>query len=164
MSEADRPERLTPEPLVYGEIDDGLVFLPARRAHALVRLRESLANARTWGELRALLDEELWAEVQERRDVYDVVRSGGRDDAEFDPRLLAGYAEGAWPRWPANEMIDLLPTDLVQRYGKLTDTLLDGPFLCLYAQCEEELVGDLVERGWECERDDQLVLEASGYD
>jgi hypothetical protein len=103
-------EQLKPEPLVYGEIDDGLVFIARGRAEELI-------------------------------------------------------ATGDWEStWPAQEMRRLLPEDLLSRYGVVTSTLLDGDFLSIPSASEDELVAELELRGWSCQRDDAVVLEASGYD
>jgi hypothetical protein len=99
-----------PVPLVYGEIHDGLVFIPVERAEELIE-------------------------------------SG-------DP----GTA------WPAQEMRGPLPADLLTRYGEVRTSLLDGDFVSIALGCEDELVTELEARGWSCERDDTMVLEASGYD
>ena len=153
------------EPLVYGEIDGvGLVFIPAKRARELALLNEVLPVARTWGELRDLLDERLWAEIQDRRDAYDVARSTGAEYEPFDPEQLTGFSAGAWPSWPAQDMLKLLPHDILAGYGKLTDTLMSGTFVRLFAANEVEIVAELEERGWKCEKDEALVLAASGYD
>jgi hypothetical protein len=99
-----------PEPLVYGEVDNGLVFIGIARAEELI-------------------------------------------------------ATGDWEAvWPAQEMRRLLPADLLSRYGVIEDTLLDGAFVRIPCECEKELVAELEARGWECQRDDGMVLEASGYD
>jgi len=107
---ADQDGKLTPEPLVYGEIDDGLVFIGLARAKQLI------------------------------------------DSGDWETS------------WPAREMRGLLPADLVARYGVVTSTLLDGDYLSIPTQHEAELVAELESRGWTCERDDAMVLEASGYD
>lgn len=99
--------------LVYGEIDDGLVFLSRARAEELVEIRD---------------------------------------------------ATGESPTWPAQEMLDLFPAEVIRRYGELRDTLMDGAFPVLHTSSEAELVAELEQLGWTCERDDALVLEASGYE
>lgn len=105
----DDPVKPEPQPLVYGEIDDGLVFIPRARAEELIESGD-----------------------------YDVV-------------------------WPAQEMREVLPPDLLSAYGVLTATLLDGDYVKIPLQGKEQLVRELESRGWECEEDDAMVLEASGY-
>lgn len=101
--------QLKPEPLVYGEIDQGLVFIAARRAEDLIETGE-------------------WEHV-----------------------------------WPAREMVKILPADLVSQYGVLQSTLMDGDFVSIPLHHEDALVRELETRGWDCERDDAMVMEASGY-
>jgi len=153
---------LEPEPLIYAEIDDGLVFITATRAQQLVELRDVIPEARTWADVRAGVTDEIWHELRERRDPYDIRRLGDSLEAEFEPEQV-GWGD-TWPEWPAQAMRKILPHDLLDRYGVLTDTLLDGTFLHIPTEREDELVSELERRGWSCERDDALVMEASGHD
>lgn len=52
--------------MVYGDISDGLVFLPEQEAVELAQLHEALQQAETWGEFKTLASEANYRAAVER--------------------------------------------------------------------------------------------------
>ncbi|HWO41474.1 MAG TPA: hypothetical protein VNO43_06685 [Candidatus Eisenbacteria bacterium] len=124
--------------LVYGERGGSLVFIPKYLAVELVNLWAALQSSRTWGELKSRIGDERYQEIlmpyfenfydelsseldltreeameqfQARRGLKDL-EIGDRlpeDDDLFDIRDVLGLADGDWPEWPAQEMLNRVP-------------------------------------------------------
>jgi hypothetical protein len=81
----------------------------------------------------------------------------------FDPEQVPGKADGDWPEWPAQAMLSWMPADIVLRFGRREESVLNGSFLWLDPGSRDEIVEALDALGWQCEEDEGLVMAASGY-
>jgi len=80
----------------------------------------------------------------------------------FDADELPGFAEGDWPTWPKQGMLEWLPPS-VQELGTVKDTLLTGSFLHLDHDRQDEVIEALAAEGIECrEYTEDLVVRACG--
>jgi len=85
------------------------------------------------------------------------------DNSAIDPDLLPGYADGDWPPMPGALMLGWLPDDLVEAYGRVTTTVLNGDRLDIEdADQARELAAVLAERGVKLTRDDALIAKVVG--
>lgn len=158
------------EELVYailGESDEG-VFVPEGEAKAALALRLALRDAQTWGELRAAVNEERFAEIIERCVLgFDEDENEEpimpADDDEFYAELISGYEDGDWPDWPAAQMAEWMPSDLAEEYLAEIGTRLNGSYFAVAQDLVDELVAELEDLGHPCRRDDDLVAFISGY-
>ncbi len=88
--------------VVYGEIQDGLVFIPVEEARELAGLREALGTSKTWGEFRARVPKERYEEALERLPQNEEREEGEEveepaPEARFAPEEIGGFADGDWP-------------------------------------------------------------------
>jgi hypothetical protein len=147
--------------LVYGIAGGALVFIPAGTAADLALLRSTIRSAATFGEARRGLPDHLYdALVEQRGDEYEDPPS---EDEPLVADELMGYADGDWPRWPKQEMLEWVPRDVQDEFGHVDASVLNGDFLQLDVARTEELVARLEVEGFSCHRDDALVSRASGY-
>lgn len=147
--------------LVYGEINDGLVFMGEQKAHEHVAIHGALESASTWGELRDKLPGDAHPQMLALLDGGDDELP---DDADvFDAGEFGPYADGDWPPWPAQRMLDWVP-DRVRALGSSEPSVINGDFLELDPALEHKLVEVFADEGFTCRRDDALVRRASGYD
>jgi hypothetical protein len=149
--------------LLYGRLDDfQLVFIPEDRAHDLVKVRDAIENARTWGEFRLLLPERRWREIA---DDYAPVEEEPppADDEPFAADAVPGYIDGDWPEWPAQQMLDWMPQDIQDRFGDVGSSMVSGDSLYIDPASERDVVAALQNAGYVCSRDDKLVARASGH-
>ncbi len=149
--------------LIYGEVDDRLVFIPRSQALELARLTGGVDDIGTWGGLKAAMSPVRWQEIVGRVADGDEARMPAAD-RPFDPDEIPGRAESDWPEWPAQEMLNWMPADIVMRYGNEMESLTHGTFLSLDLGDEEEIVAALEYLDWTCEEDEALVAAASGFD
>lgn len=151
--------------VVYGEVPDGLVFVPRTHALELKVLHAALNRVKTWGEFRVLVGRARYEEAVERF-THEGEEEGAREPAPeeaFDAERILGYADGDWPEWPAQMMFDWLPAEVQQEFGSPQPTLISGDYLWLPLDHEKRVVAAMKVRGYSCTRDDDLVREASGY-
>lgn len=158
-----------PDQIAYGTLDnETAVFMPLRYAEPLGELRSALSSS-TWGELRAQVTEAAmsrmlarWGNNEERlADGLPLDAPG--DEEPLSPQELWGHTDGDWPDWPAQRMLDWVPTDIAERFGQQVSSVLNGEFLKIPASQTEPMARALQTHGFQCERDDDLVLLASGW-
>ena len=121
--------------LVYNrssDLDELVVFAERELAEVVSTIRVALRTARTWGEFAQSLPEGEWAEVLERlEEVPDPA-------APFDADEVPGHADGDYPTWLAARMVDILPAEVVTKYGARIDSVLNGEAIELpWAQAED---------------------------
>ena len=154
------PDQLAlPEEVVWGYEDwQGYwAFLPRDDAEYWAGVRHAIASER-WGELRRAVA------VDDRDDVDDWgLDEEISDNSAIDPDLLPGYADGDWPPMPGALMLGWLPDDLVEAYGRVTTTVLNGDRLDIEdADQARELAAVLADRGVKLTRDDAFIAKVVG--
>lgn len=152
MSELSDDDR---RDLVFGVVDDSLVFLPRKQATKLFAIHEALATAKTWGELHKALPRDAWEEV------LDMVDRPPRKDAPFDSGQLGGYCDGLWPAWPAGDMARWVPKTIP--HATVESSVHDGPFLQLDPAHRDEIVAAFEAAGFRCTEKQAMVRHACGY-
>lgn len=160
--------------LVYGDVQDGLVFIDEGEAHDLVQLHRALGRARTWGEFKAQapshwydsavehLKEQLLDEIEnDEDDVYEEPAA----EQKFDAAEIPGHMDGEWPGFPHVSMGSWVPEEVQDRFGSMTHSWgLDAIYwTVLTPDKEEQIVSAMQRHGYDCVRDDELVWEACGY-
>ena len=147
--------------LVYGQVNESLVFIHRELAVDLARLWDALGSSSTWGEFRKGISPDRFRTLAERfADGGDCVP---RDAEEFPGYDLPSVADGDYPEWPAQLMIDWVPSEIIDaRYAKIVTSVFNGPFLVLDAACESAITADFRSHGFSLTKDLELVLRASG--
>ncbi len=133
---------------------DGVVFAERAAAESVARIHAALNGSRTWGELRAALSAEEYAEILDNNELEaDEVSPDGDFDADRD---VAGYADGYYPAFLQREMLKWFPRELSAKYGRVDATLHDGEVLILPADQAEVIAAELIASGHVVERSDLL--------
>jgi hypothetical protein len=185
-------DRSGPRPVVYGEIDGYLVFIPQARAHELASIHEALRFSETWDDFRSVISAEEYARI--------LKRLGGstfeeflRSEREMDPRIteeeareayldlsigerlpemddpfsmddIPGASDGDYPSWPARAMLSWVPESIRHSFGRVENSVINGDFLTFDPASAKTLVEAFEREGYHCVRDDDLVRRASeGY-
>lgn len=125
------------EPFLIHSFDRSLVVMPRSEARRLAALNEALERCMTWGEfVHAVADD-----AATRRYLEDAFDNELPDaDRPFDAEELPGFADGDWPTWPKQAMLEWLPNS-VTSLGTIETTMLNGDYLHL----DESLVDDVIE-------------------
>lgn len=179
------------DPIVYGQVDGGLVFIPVEEAKRLAGIYAALKTAKTWGELRKKLPEGVYADIlnnmiedrgfesfylywieehsegtrDQAFDEYQALAFSERlpnDNDAFDSAAIPGFCDGDWPDWPQQEMLNWVPTVIQKTYGQRVDSTLNGPFLTFRTENEKAIVETFIELGYRCQKDDRFVRQACG--
>lgn len=135
-----------------------LVFVEKRLAEDLMLLRTGVA---TWGAARNNLKPSRWEEIVEMYADFEIDIPS--DDDAFDLDGIPGFADGDWPEWPAQLMLEIVPSSISEKYGRKVDSVFNGQFLEFDAADEENIVAEMNAAGFTCTRNDSLVATASGY-
>jgi hypothetical protein len=150
MSDRQRPERI-----VYGITSDGTARLMDRDTATYLA---ALFAARTWGDLRRDLPDT--AAEAEAHSYTDLGEDPPADSDPFDLAALPGYEDGDGPVWPAQELLDWLPDELLERYVYEQESVFNGSFGEIDEDDLEPLAAALRERGYTVEHDDELIERA----
>jgi hypothetical protein len=145
---------------VLGIAGDWLVVMPLSEARRLAALEEALWESRTWGAFRSRIadDPQTLAELRERFDGHLPDPAG-----PFHADDIPGHADGSWPSWPAQAMLDWLPRS-VQALGTIEESVFNGPLLRLDEAVRGEVLDAMAAEGIECREDSRgLVARACGY-
>jgi hypothetical protein len=102
--------------VVYGDIDPCLVFIPREAADELAGLRRVLSEAATWGDFTSHVAQGRFEDVVSR------IERRPADEEPFDADMIPGYADGDWPEWPAQQMLQWMPPE-AWAYGSVEDSL-----------------------------------------
>lgn len=129
--------------------------MPRQRALDIAQAYEAVDSSTTWGELvnrlPGYMRDELMnffeEEVPNENDAFE------RDD-------VPGLADGDWPGFPAQEMLEWMPRDIQQRFGKVETTVFNGDYLEFDSLCEQEIVTALEQNGFKCIANQQLIGRA----
>jgi hypothetical protein len=156
--------------LVYGELNDNLVFLPMSKALALYGLQMAMSSSETWGELKLAVPSDLYRGLVLRY-------CEGMEVDEDDPELEDGeprpdssldffeglMTDGDFPDWPEQDALAWMPKDIQKQFGETTGSVLNGDYLELAPKHEAAIVAALSAHGYECKRDDELIRNAKGH-
>jgi hypothetical protein len=96
---------------VVDSFDNGVVAIPLDEARRLAALNDALETSATWGEFLTSVagDVETWTYLN---GCYDDEAPLGEET--FDPDELPGFADGYWPTWPKQAMLDWLPQQVTK--------------------------------------------------
>ena len=81
------------------------------------------------------------------------------DDAPFDPTEIPGFQDGDFLDFPQHLMLDLIPMPVQRHFGRVEESVFNGPMLILDADKEDEIVAALICQRVICEKDEALVSE-----
>lgn len=106
----------------------GLVFADPERARAVSRIDAALSESRTWEEFRAAMDPEEYERlVSTMFDEEGLERP--TPETPFRAEEVPGYCDGDYPPWLQQEMDDVLPWELIERFGQHEPTCINGWFV-----------------------------------
>lgn len=107
--------------------DDGLVFAEAERAQFISKIHEAITKSSTWEEFRRAMPRSEYSRlIRERFDELGEPRPRGSD--RFDPGQIPAYCDGDYPAWLQQEMDAVLPTEILEEFATVEDTVLNGPY------------------------------------
>jgi hypothetical protein len=134
--------------LIYGEAPNGgLVFMERSKALENIAFRA----AATWGDFRKgapTLYERALADL-------DAEENPPPDTQELDHEALDG--DGDFHYFPEQLMLDFIPKLVQERYGRVEETVFNGPMLILDPDHESKIVAVLRNRGFSVQRNDALM-------
>lgn len=146
--------------VIYGTLHDELLLIPREKAEELAAVHTALNTAKTWGEFMALLPAAARTELEAFCAEEDESRP--EDTRQFARDDVPGVQDGDWPGWPAQMMLEWVPKEIQQTYGKVDFSPVSGDCLTLDSSQTDVIVAVLEQHGYACIRDDELVVRASG--
>ena len=142
--------------VIAGIFDNTITFIERHRLDDLLQIRLAIEESKTWGEFFHLLPLHITSGVKSNLDAsYDPKR-------KFEADEVPGYADGDWPAFPHQLMIDFLPRSLIAM-RKIESTIFNGDRLDIPERNASAACAELRRLGWNVVRDDQKVIRAVGY-
>jgi hypothetical protein len=166
-------EKLT----IYGITGLGLLFVPESRAHELANSNKALLTAKTWGEFKSLVSKELYEFYLTNSSYYegpyepedgDCTPYDIPPETPFTPNDVVMYDE--LPANPEIEMSEWMPEEIQEKFGRkmrydaMDMNVPDGEILVLDEEQMDEIVAELEKLGYECRRDDDLLMAGTTLD
>lgn len=170
-----------PITLIYGIVDDNLVFSPEQEATDLARRWYAIKNAKTWQDFIDFTSEatfnQLIYEILEALEFVDLHPNYlmGEDlssyitdlhlpqpDDAFTTDVLPGFDEGNYMPIPAQEVISWLPEELQDNLGQFDHHPLFEFIYRIDPANELLVVQSLEAAGFICKKNQALIEQAHG--
>ncbi len=159
--------------VVYGDSVFGLMFMLESRAKELAESNKAVLTAKTWGEFKASVSEEMYKFYLANSSHYkgpnpledeDYIEFDIPADIPFTPNDVV-YSD-VRPAYPEIEMSSWIPVEIQNKYGrKLQYYAMDGnvpagDILELDEEKVDNIVAELESFGYTCRRDEKLIYAA----
>ena len=163
--------------IIFGKTNLGLLFVPESRAKELAESNKALLTAKTWGEFKSLVSKEMYEFYLVNSAYYegpsvpedgDYAHYNIKPETPFTPNDVVTY--DALPAYPEIEMSEWMPEEIQAKFGRKTRysamdmNVPDGAILVLKEKQMDEIVAELVKLGYECRRDDDLLIAGTTLD
>lgn len=148
--------------IVYGNRHGDLIFIPKDLAEDLATLHFALETSKTWGEFKANAPDQMYEEVIALVNDDDNPEVLPQPEETFDSASIPGYADGDWPLWPRQYMLEWIPKDIQVRFSRILDSVLNGEYLQFDPENTQEIVELLEKHGYSCSEDLPLIESAHG--
>ena len=163
--------------LIYGNSIYGLLFIPESRANELANSNKALLTAKTWGEFKSLVSQEMYEFYLPNSDYYQgpsEPEDGNYEpydippETPFTPNDVVLY--DVLPANPEIEMSEWMPEEIQAKYGEkrryyaMDMNVPEGEILVLEEKQMDEIVAELEKLGYECKRNDELLMAGTTLD
>jgi len=163
--------------IIYGITNLGLLFVPESRAKELAESNNALLTAKTWGEFKSLVSREMYEFYLVNSAYYegpiepedgDYTRFDIASETPFTPNDVVTY--DSLPTYPEIEMSEWMPEEIQAKFGRkmgysaMDMSVPEGDILVLKEKQMDEIVAELKKLGYECRRDDGLLMAATTLD
>jgi hypothetical protein len=146
--------------LIYGRawFHDCLAFADALTAAEEADEITSIAAAPTWRAAAAVACRHVWNPVA---DMVDEDPEGDWD-GPFNIFEVASVADGDWPPMVTARALELLPKDILAKFGSIDTTSFNGEYADIPVVEEPKILHALQERGYHVKRDENLINVLDG--
>jgi hypothetical protein len=124
----------------------GLVFASESRAKYVARLHQALRTSRTWAQFRAAVPPREYSDIIRSFDDFGEPRPRSTDS--FSADSVPGWSDGDYPPWLQKEMEHVVPMDILEAYGTLERTSINGGYWHLPAGRASDIVKALEGHGF----------------
>ncbi len=163
--------------IIYGITNLGLLFVPESRAKELAESNKALLTAKTWGEFKALVSQEMYEFYLVNSAYYE--DPGDPKDGDYTPYDISPatpftpndvLSYDALPAYLEIEMSQWMPEEIQCKFGRKTRySVMDmnapnGDILALDEKQMDKIVAELEKLGYTCRRDDDLLMAGTTLD
>ena len=163
--------------IVYGLSPLGLLFIPEPHAMEMAGYYRALTTAKTWGDFRERVTEKIYEKYLPhsvhnqgplRPKNIDLKPFYIPDETPFTPNDV--FYIDLPPGYPEIEMTAWMPVEIQEKYGRrfkyyAMDMNVPGGYALELDESKlKEILEILEKEGYECRRDDELILAATTCD
>jgi len=136
---------------------DSLVFAPPDVALRVSQIHDAL-SAKTWGEFQSRMPETDFSELlNSHYEDWDELFVIPNFEDPFNPESICpAFLEGDYPDWLQTDQDIWVPEEILERWGTVETSMLNGNFWVIDPEQEQEIVGELGKLGILAERRDDL--------
>ena len=135
----------------------GLVFAEPKRAEYIARVHDAITESKTWGEFRKRMPKAEYSKLMKWRFDEDGIRRPRSTDP-FSMDAIPQYYDGDYPDWLQQEMDVLLPEEILEKYGTMEQTMLNGDYLHIEKEHEKAICEDLEKLGYKIIKREDLTF------
>ena len=176
-------KKVVNQDLIYGTIHNSMVFAPTQVAQNQADIRFAIQRAKTWQDFIDLTSQDTFdniiLEILEYLDygqLYGQYLMGEdlstyisdlhlpQPDDDFTTDVLPEFDEGNYFPRLAQEMLALIPTQLVDEMGEVRYDHNDDFFYYLNPENESLIIKSLEVYGYVCTKNQALIEQAEGID
>lgn len=138
--------------LLFRVVDDngGLVFAFEHEARRVAQINHAIDKATTWSQFRSLISSGEYSAILDA--LEDAGESQPRGSDEFSGEQIPGFCDGDYPTWLQQEMEHVVPLQILEKYGTLKTTVINGLYWHLPPERESEIVEALRVQGFTVEK------------
>lgn len=134
--------------VLVGAAHGVVIAIPEEWAYEFAQLKKALDTSVTWADFRKSCPAHYWIEIR------DAFRANGdrtpNGQNAFDRFAIPGAADGDWPVWPQQEMLEWVPPEILDAHGERKLSTLNGDFVEVPEAQLEEFVDALTRSGVRC--------------
>ncbi len=163
--------------IIYGITNLGLLFVTESRAKELADSNKALLTAKTWGEFKEQVSQEMYEfylvnsahyEGPDEPEDGDYAPYDIPPETPFTPNDVVTY--DTLPAYPEIEMSEWMPEEIQAKFGRkrrysaMDMNVPKGDILVLNEKQMDEIVAELEKLGYECRREDHLLMAGTTLD
>ncbi len=163
--------------IIYGITNLGLLFVPESRTKELADNNKALLTAKTWGEFKSLVSQEMYEFYLVNSAYYEGPSEPEDGDytpydippeTPFTPNDVVTY--DALPAYPEIEMSEWMPEEIQAKFCRKTSyssmdmNVPEGDILVLEEKQMDKIVAELEKLGYACRQDDDLLMAGTTLD
>lgn len=133
----------------------GVVFARPERAVEIAKIHDAIASSSTWRDFESAMSAEHFSQLIAKSFV-EIGEPRPEPGDPFSGECIPGWTDGDYPEWLQQEMDGVVPRTILEQFGRLESTSINGSFWFVPKECLSEICDAIRSLGWEVENAQEL--------